>query len=122
MVPAECLCSQVELRYRSRSIATCGVVVRNSSGDVIFSANRSYDHVEDVVQAELLAIMLGLKLAADRGLKLEVVESDAFLAIREIGKGKASMSEWFGLLKDIHYFADKCEVISFHHFNRDLIL
>lgn len=66
-----------------------------------------------------MAILLDLKLAAERSLKVEEVESDALLVVHEINKKEASLSEWFGILNDIHYYANKCEMVSFHHINSE---
>lgn len=48
---------------------------------------------------------------------------DTLLAVREINKKEASLSEWLGL-KDIHFFflpIVVIEVVTFQHANRGLI-
>lgn len=55
------------------------------------SATQRYTRFEDLIKAELLAILLGLKLAAERNLKIKTVES-------EIKKKDESLSKWFGLI------------------------
>lgn len=72
-----------------------------------------------IIKEELLATFLGLMLAAEKGLLIEIVESEyALLAIREINKKEASLSEWFAIIKDIHYYVEK---FKFQHVNRGLI-
>lgn len=83
---------------RATSDASCGVVVRDSQGEVVSSASQKYKLVQDVLKAELLAVFLGVKLAVDTGLKIEVVECDSLLVVHEINKREGSLLEWFGLL------------------------
>ncbi|XVF56942.1 hypothetical protein PTKIN_Ptkin06aG0161300 [Pterospermum kingtungense] len=46
---------------------------------------------------------------------VQIAESDFLLAVREIKEKDASLSELFGLLKDISMFVDQCNVIAFQH-------
>lgn len=65
-------------------VATVGAVVRDHEGRAIYAAAQFFSGVEDVIKAKFLAILLGLKGAAARGIKITTVESDALLVIREI--------------------------------------
>lgn len=76
-------------------------------------------HVTEVIKVELLAILLRVKLAAEKNLKIEMVESDCLLAIKEVRKQHESSYEWHGITRDIILFSNSCDVRCFHHVNRD---
>lgn len=103
---------------RVEATASCGVVIRDHEGCAMLLAAQRYNKVEDVVKIELLVILLGLKLVTKRVLKVDIEESDSLLAVREINKVHGSFSEWFGIIKDILYYANVC--ILFQHVNREV--
>lgn len=91
--------------------------VRDHEERVVFSASQIHVHVIDVIKAELLAILLGVKLAAKKNLKIETVDSDCFLTIKEVQKQHESSFEWYEIVRNIILFFDNYDVHCFQHVN-----
>ncbi|XVF50957.1 hypothetical protein PTKIN_Ptkin04bG0145400 [Pterospermum kingtungense] len=100
---------------RSSFLAYCGLVVRDHASSVILSATKKFTNVQDVLLAEIMAIHFGLSRIRLRKLSVQFVESDSLLAIRELKKKEASLSEWFGLFNDIAMLVDQCHASDFQH-------
>ena len=77
------------------------MILRNSSGGIIFSACRSLFSCRDVVEAELGAIMEGLSLAIQRSDLPIVIESDSSLAVSMVSSGKVDRSIYAALVNEI---------------------
>ncbi|XVF64719.1 hypothetical protein PTKIN_Ptkin09bG0189900 [Pterospermum kingtungense] len=98
--------------------ASCGMVVRDCQGQVIISANRLFMGYRSALQAELWAILLGLEVAFQHSLLVQLVESDSQLAILEIKKGLGSSPPWFSIVLDNDYYRIFCGVHDFCHIRR----
>ncbi|XVF69408.1 hypothetical protein PTKIN_Ptkin11bG0079700 [Pterospermum kingtungense] len=97
--------------------AACGFVVRNETGSVLLSGALKFEHVESVLHAELLAILFGLESVTKMELKPAIVESDSLTAIAEIHRGSDSNIACFGIVMDILFFGEVCDVLKFVHVN-----
>ncbi|XVF81051.1 hypothetical protein PTKIN_Ptkin15bG0125400 [Pterospermum kingtungense] len=73
--------------------------VRDSSGAVLLSASKHFVRTVDVLQAELLALLFGVDVAARFGPCLQKWSSDYLLAIHELRKGESDS------LLDIHFYS-----------------
>ncbi|XVF44544.1 hypothetical protein PTKIN_Ptkin02bG0133100 [Pterospermum kingtungense] len=74
-------------------VATCGVVLRDYSGQVILSTSISVQEVFSALHAELHAILFGLRMVYQFFLLAQLVESDSKQALLEVSKGRASAPE-----------------------------
>lgn len=62
---------------------------------------------------KLKVIMHDLEAAHHAGLKFHSVENDSMIgliAINEVNKGLGSKSHWFGIISDIIFFSNSCDV------------
>ena len=62
-------------------MAKIGVVCRDSSGTICFCAFDRRKGVQSPLQAELLAILFGLKITIDKGFKRIQMETDSLIAV-----------------------------------------
>ncbi|OMO67823.1 reverse transcriptase [Corchorus capsularis] len=99
--------------------AKLGVVLRDSTGQIRFSACKRISFVADVMQSEILAIHYGLLVAQLNGIEKLVVKSDCLQAIREIPKGSASTWDSACLIEEIQTFASSFSLCSFKHVKRN---
>ena len=81
--------------------ARLGLVIRDSRGEVLWSAVKRVDQVYSPLQAELLAILFGLEEIAGFTSQDVEVESDSLLAISEVKNINNSSCEWEGISMDI---------------------
>ncbi|XVF57667.1 hypothetical protein PTKIN_Ptkin07bG0000400 [Pterospermum kingtungense] len=100
-------------------VATCGVVLRDHAGDVLLSAIASFPDVSALLQAEFIAILFGLEVIKSGNFGPMLMESDAAVAIRELGEGLNSLSVWFGYIINMLELARCCRVKGFYHVRRD---
>ena len=82
-------------------VAFLGMVARNESGDFCVCAIMKTDKVDSTLQAELMAIAFGLKMAMEISLPFVCVESDFLMAIQEILKHHDSFCLWKSIISDI---------------------
>ena len=98
--------------------AVLAVVGRDATGKVCFCARSKKYGIQSPLQAELLAIRLGMEVALDNGFKAIHVETDSLLAVQEIDKGKNSSCEWGCVVVDICAAIHSCEVGVVSHVRR----
>ena len=98
--------------------ATLGAVARDFMGQLWFCAATKMNGIQSPIQAELLAILYGLKLARENGFQLILVETDSSLAASEITKKSCSFYTWGSTITDIFRISEDCEDCSFNQVKR----
>ena len=83
--------------------AGAGMVLRDPSGDVIFSACRTLYSCREALEAELGACMEGLSLAIQRSDRPVTIELDSLVAIKLIQEQEKDRSIYASLVKEIRY-------------------
>ncbi|KAM3313838.1 hypothetical protein ACQJBY_033004 [Aegilops geniculata] len=81
--------------------AGAGMILRNSTGGIIFSACRSLSSCRDAVEAELGAIMEGLSLAIQRSELPIAIETDSSLAVAMVTSTEVDRSIYAALVNEI---------------------
>lgn len=61
-----------------------GIILRNANANVIISASKTENEVNDPIEIELLAIFRGLQLCVPLSLHKLILESDSLLMVREL--------------------------------------
>ncbi|KAL5791778.1 hypothetical protein ACOSP7_000372 [Xanthoceras sorbifolium] len=88
----------VNLANRSFGV---GIVVRDSSGLLVFAAGQFFDNFFDVESAEAKAIQLGISCACFLQLSRAVIESDALNVVRLCGGTEVSLTEVDNIVQDV---------------------
>ena len=88
----------------SRS-GTSGVILRNSSGELIRAQTLWYEHAADAWTMELLALRDGLRLASDLGFIQIVAESDALEVVKLCNSNNYQRTDIDGLCRQVNDLA-----------------
>ena len=96
-----------------------GIVVRDSRGEVFWTAVKKDAQVSFPFQAELKAILFGMEEMVGFPFQNIEVESDSLLAIREVENTSQSSCEWEGISVDIRKYAHAFQMCSFRHIRRN---
>ena len=99
-------------------IAGLGMVLRDSSSNVMLSAVTKIDRVDSPLHAEIKAILFGMEVAWANSFSSLIVESDSLIAIQEISKNQESFCEWESIISDIMDLSLLCSNCSFHSIKR----
>lgn len=78
-----------------------GVVARNNSGLVFYSASKAMAPCKSVEEAEGLAILLGLTSLSRLYRGPLMIETDNNMMANELRRGGANRSEWFWVVSEI---------------------
>ncbi|VAI39971.1 unnamed protein product [Triticum turgidum subsp. durum] len=87
--------------YVDSDNAGAGMILRNSTGGIIFSACRSLFSCRDAVEAELGAIMEGLSLAIQWSELPVAIETDSSLAVAMVTSTEVDRSIYAALVNEI---------------------
>ena len=82
----------------SDGLAKLGAVAYDSTAQVWFCTATKMKGIQSPLQAELLAILYGLKLASENGFQAILVETDSRIAISEITKNYSSFCSWRSII------------------------
>ena len=74
--------------------------------------------IQSPLQAELLAILYGLKLASENGFQSILVETDSRIAMSEITKNSSSFCSWGSIISDILMYSADCAKCTFNYVKR----
>ena len=98
--------------------AVLGVDGKDETSKICFCARSKRYGIQFPLQAELLAIWLGLEIALANEFKAIHVEIDSLLDVQEIEKGENSSCEWGCIVMDICFVFHFCEVGLVSHVRR----
>ncbi|XVF19448.1 hypothetical protein REPUB_Repub11eG0112000 [Reevesia pubescens] len=100
--------------------AGVGLVARDSTGTVVFSAYTRFNSVRSSLMAEVLAIWWALEIAREQHFNRIVVESDCLLAVNEINnKGRRTLWEGGNVIYNIVDLALEFSICTFSHTRRN---
>ena len=83
--------------------AGSGMILRNASGDVIFAAYRKLFHCNDVFEAELHAILEGIKLTVEHSNSMIIIQSDCASALKAISDASMDRSALGHMIQEIKF-------------------
>ncbi|XVF43908.1 hypothetical protein PTKIN_Ptkin02bG0079200 [Pterospermum kingtungense] len=89
-----------------------------SYSQVILAARKIFTGITGPLHAEIHAVLFGLEIVQQQGLRVQLVESDSLLVVLEINKGVQSRSEWRNIIMDICVLKQLCGVRTFSHSKR----
>lgn len=70
--------------FYNQKKAGVGIILRDSSGNVVLVANKKEEEVPDPSTIEILAMFRGLQICANIGIQNLILENDCLLMISEI--------------------------------------
>lgn len=85
--------------------STSGVVLRNSTGAIVFAATAFHLYVSSALHGEFMALLYGLQLLITSTLACELVETDFLLVVTDVNKGVSFMSPFGSLVANIVYWS-----------------
>ena len=91
--------------------AGSGMILRDMTGTVIFASYRKLFHCNEALEAELQAMMEGLKLAIEHSQATIVLQSDCAVALKMLGDGSLDRSAYGHLVSEIKSFLNDRVVI-----------
>ena len=98
--------------------ATLGMVARNEKSEVCYSAVTKSEDTDTPLLAEIKAILFGVQMAKEMGIRNIQLESDCLLAITELSKNDDSFCEWNSILMDIEAESLDYDICLFTHVSR----
>ena len=105
--------------YSLRTISL-GVVVRDMNAKVCLSVVTKLKGIYLPLQAELNAILFGLRVVQDLNIKELLVETDSLIAVNEILKKEGFFCEWESIIVDIWDLSIKFSSCFFFHISRSI--
>ncbi|KAF5463849.1 hypothetical protein F2P56_013977 [Juglans regia] len=81
--------------------AGVGVILKNTSSEVIMVANMKENGVNDPMEIELLAIFKGLQICIPMGIDELIIESDSLLIVNELIEACEPTSAWGNLVFEV---------------------
>ncbi|CAI9778785.1 unnamed protein product [Fraxinus pennsylvanica] len=100
-----------------------GVVLRDATGKVIFSASKPERGSMDPMEAELLAMLTGLQICLPLSIPSLQVESDSLLVVQEVTKVQnESFSLSGNLIQEIQFLMNRFPNIDVRHITTGTIL
>ncbi|XP_041009377.1 uncharacterized protein LOC121253432 [Juglans microcarpa x Juglans regia] len=87
--------------FANQRSAGVGFILRNSKAEVIFSASKKENDINDPIEIELLAILRGLQFCIPLGISHLVIESDSILMVNEVQSDSLSRSLHGNLVQQI---------------------
>ncbi|KAF5477566.1 hypothetical protein F2P56_004192 [Juglans regia] len=93
--------------FHEQSRSGVGMILRDETGKVIFSASKLEHESIDPMEVELVALLRGLQLCLLLGIHDLEVESDALLVVQELTKEEESMSIWENLVFEIRNLLER---------------
>ncbi|KAE8787456.1 retrotransposon unclassified [Hordeum vulgare] len=84
--------------------AGSGMILRDSTGAVIFASYRKLFHCNDALESELQAIKEGLKLATEHSQATIILQSDRDEALKMIADASSNRSTYGHLVSDIREY------------------
>uniref|UniRef100_A0A8I6Y9J3 RNase H type-1 domain-containing protein n=1 Tax=Hordeum vulgare subsp. vulgare TaxID=112509 RepID=A0A8I6Y9J3_HORVV len=79
------------------------MILRNASGGVIFAVYRKLFHCNDALEAELHAILEGIKLTVEHSNSTIMVQSDCVLALKAISDASLDRSTYDHMIREIKF-------------------
>ncbi|KAK7376153.1 hypothetical protein VNO78_35007 [Psophocarpus tetragonolobus] len=101
------------------SKASAGGVVRDWEGKFAVGFSHLLNNCETVVEAELLAIKIGIQVTISKGFKKLVVESDSYSAIQLINDGVFTCHPYPALVSSILDIANTADAVCYNHVFRE---
>ncbi|KAE8812567.1 autophagy-related protein 7 [Hordeum vulgare] len=83
--------------------AGSGMILRKSTGEVIFAAYRKLFHCNDALEAELQAVREGIKLAIERSDATIMLQSDCVAAINALTGASLDNSAYGHMIREIKF-------------------
>lgn len=83
--------------------AGSGMILRNASGGVIFAAYHKLFHCNDALEAELHAILEGIKLTVEHSNSTIMVQSDCASALKAISDASLDRSAYGHMIQEIKF-------------------
>uniref|UniRef100_A0A8I6XI76 RNase H type-1 domain-containing protein n=1 Tax=Hordeum vulgare subsp. vulgare TaxID=112509 RepID=A0A8I6XI76_HORVV len=79
------------------------MILRNATGGVIFAAYRKLFHCNDALEAELHAIIEGIKLTVEHSNSTIMVQSDCDAALKAISDASLDRSAYGHMIQEIKF-------------------
>uniref|UniRef100_A0A8I6WEW6 RNase H type-1 domain-containing protein n=1 Tax=Hordeum vulgare subsp. vulgare TaxID=112509 RepID=A0A8I6WEW6_HORVV len=79
------------------------MILRNATGGVIFAAYRKLFHCNDALEAELHAILEGIKLTIEHSNPIIMVQSDCAVALKAISDDSLDRSAYGHMIQEIKF-------------------
>ncbi|XP_038719958.1 uncharacterized protein LOC120012588 [Tripterygium wilfordii] len=95
-----------------------GVVIRDSTGDLLGSQALSRPIALSPTMAEAEAALSAVWFALDMGFRDIVLEGDSQLVIRDLQSEESGLTEWCGIIKEIKRVLKGCLSCQFSHVRR----
>ncbi|XP_023892982.1 uncharacterized protein LOC112004977 [Quercus suber] len=96
-----------------------GVVVRNSSGQVMASCSKLVNQVYDSNEVEAMAAAWALSFAPEIGINNAVLEGDSLLVMKALTDPESSMSSIDPFINDAKHFSNSFDKLLYSHVTRD---
>uniref|UniRef100_A0A803PD22 RNase H type-1 domain-containing protein n=1 Tax=Cannabis sativa TaxID=3483 RepID=A0A803PD22_CANSA len=103
---------------KTTQITGCGVVLRNSNGDIVAASSKSIPGVFRPEIMEALALMNALKLLIDNQLTAHILETDSLLVVNGLHSSIASVYDFHCLLSDISHLVFNFPGVQISHVYR----
>ncbi|KAF5478058.1 hypothetical protein F2P56_004648, partial [Juglans regia] len=104
--------------FASQQRAGVGVILRDDKGEVILSACKKENDINDHLEIELIAILRGLQICLPLGIPQLVIESDSLLLVDEIQNDKAPRSLHGNLVTQIKQLMQRLQKCFIQHSGR----
>ncbi|XP_023906710.1 uncharacterized protein LOC112018416 [Quercus suber] len=105
--------------FSGKNKSGLGVVVRNSSGQVMASCSKLVNQVYDSNEVEDMAAAWALSFAAEIGINNAVLEGDSLLVMKALTDPESSMSSIGSFINDAKHFSNSFEKLLYSHVTRD---
>lgn len=77
-----------------------GIILRDADGEVLLSANKKEQGVNDPVEVELMAMLRGLQLCPPLGIKVLILESDSLVKVTQLQQEEESCSLLVNIMQE----------------------
>jgi ribonuclease HI len=91
-----------------------GAVIRNWKDEMLQAQAKWYDHIEDALWAEALAMQDGIVLAKANGVPKIIVESDNTSVVHMMSSSEGARSSFVSFWHDVHELSRSFSSISFN--------
>ncbi|KAK7411899.1 hypothetical protein VNO78_03342 [Psophocarpus tetragonolobus] len=100
--------------------ASAGGVVRDWKGKFVIGFSTLLNKCDTVIEAELLAIKIGIQETISMGFKKLVIESDSYTAVQLINQGVQTSHPYHALVSSILHIVSMADLFCCNHVFREI--
>ncbi|CAI9780907.1 unnamed protein product [Fraxinus pennsylvanica] len=98
--------------------AGVGVVLRDASGEVLMTATKREDDVDEAATIEALALLQGLQLCIPFDIPKIVIETDCLLLVQELQASPDSLATAGYIIANVKQLLSRFQEVQIQHVNR----